>query len=107
MPRVGILAAGEGWHYQALARALSASGCATVRLDPERLVGRAGSPSDLAAAGASAAPVALRDLDAILVRVIPPGSLDQIVFRVDALHLLADGGLPVVNPPRCLERTID
>jgi RimK family alpha-L-glutamate ligase len=46
-------------------------------------------------------------LDALLVRVIPPGSLDQIVFRVDLLHLLADRGLPIVNGPRCLERTID
>ncbi len=26
---------------------------------------------------------------------------------MDALHLLRDGGLPVINPPRALERTID
>jgi RimK family alpha-L-glutamate ligase len=111
--RVGILAATEGWHYGALARAFAALGCDAVRLDPQRLVGRVGEISDLAARPGGAAartdapPVPLQTLDALLVRVIPPGSLDQIVFRVDALHLLADGGLPVVNPPRCLERTID
>ena len=115
MARVGILAAGAGWHFGALARAFAAIGCDVVRLDPRRLVGRIGETSDLAAgagpggaaARSDAPPAPLHALDALLVRVIPPGSLDQIVFRVDALHLLADGGLPVVNPPRCLERTID
>jgi RimK family alpha-L-glutamate ligase len=50
---------------------------------------------------------ALEDLDAILVRFIPPGSLDRIVFRMDLLHALADCGIPVINPPRAIERTID
>ncbi|HYV84969.1 MAG TPA: RimK family alpha-L-glutamate ligase [Patescibacteria group bacterium] len=112
MARVGILAATGGWHFTALARAFAANGCETVRLDPERLIGRIGPAGGIAAGAASAARAAgplvpLEGLDALLVRVIPPGSLDQIVFRVDALHLLADGGLPVVNQPRCLERTID
>src|SRR5580765_4092623 len=119
MVRIGILAATGGWHFAALARAFAAIGCETIRLEPRRLVGRIDATCDTAAGGAAApgstaprpratAPlVPLEDLDALLVRVIPPGSLDQIVFRVDALHLLADGGLPVVNPPRCLERTID
>lgn len=120
MTRIGILAATEGWHFTALARAFATLGCETLRLDPQRLVGRVAETSGLAAgAGVAAMPrsparratepprVPLDAIDALLVRVIPPGSLDQIVFRVDALHILADGGLPVVNPPRCLERTID
>jgi RimK family alpha-L-glutamate ligase len=127
--RVGILAATEGWHFTALARALAAAGCETLRLDPQRLVGRVAGTATLAAGAGAAvvtrnheagspaprspsprpepARVPLDAIDGLLVRVIPPGSLDQIVFRVDALHLLADSGLPVVNPPRCLERTID
>ena len=42
--------------------------------------------------------------DAVIVRGIPRGSLEQVIFRVDALHTLA---VPCVNSPRALERTID
>jgi RimK family alpha-L-glutamate ligase len=101
MPCVGILAAAEGWHLEALRRALHRGGCDVVRCDPTRLVGRVGEKTGVEA-GAF-----LERLDALLVRVVPPGSLDQIVFRIDALHLMADRGLPIVNSPRCLERTID
>ena len=101
MTRVGILAAGDGWHVQALSRALAALGLEPARIDPTRLVGGAGAARDAAVAPG------LDRFEALLVRVIPPGSLDQIVFRIDLLHLLADSGLPIVNPPRCLERAID
>jgi RimK family alpha-L-glutamate ligase len=115
MRRVGILAASDGWHIDALRGAFAMIGCQAIRLDPARLVGRVdGAPGISATLGPAAKPadakqadIGIEGLDALLVRVIPPGSLDQIVFRIDALHLLADGGLPVVNPPRCLERTID
>jgi RimK family alpha-L-glutamate ligase len=97
MRRVGILSAADGWHIERLRRAFAALGADTVRLDPTRLWGRVGGPRR----------GPLEGLDALVVRLIPPGSLDQIVFRVDALHLLADAGVPVVNAPRALERTID
>ena len=42
--------------------------------------------------------------DAVIVRGLPRGSLEQVIFRVDALHTLA---VPCVNSPRALERTID
>jgi RimK family alpha-L-glutamate ligase len=42
--------------------------------------------------------------DAVIVRGIPRGSLEQVIFRVDALHTLA---MPCINGPRALERTID
>jgi len=44
---------------------------------------------------------------AVLARIIPAGSLEQIVFRVDALHTLEERGIPVVNPARTIERTVD
>jgi RimK family alpha-L-glutamate ligase len=100
MRKVGILAAADGWHLRELRRAFGALGADTVRLDPTRLVGRT-------RAAARDADAPWGDLDALVVRVVPPGSLDQIVFRVDLLHRLADRGLPVVNAPRALERTID
>jgi RimK family alpha-L-glutamate ligase len=50
---------------------------------------------------------ALDDCDAVLVRGIPRGSLEQVIFRVDALHALEARGVACVNGPRALERTID
>jgi glutathione synthase/RimK-type ligase-like ATP-grasp enzyme len=49
----------------------------------------------------------LHDCDAVLVRGIPRGSLEQVVFRVDSLHLLERAGVRVVNPARAIERTVD
>jgi RimK family alpha-L-glutamate ligase len=43
----------------------------------------------------------------VLARIIPSGSLEQIIFRVDALHRLEDRGTRVVNSPRTIERTVD
>ncbi|HUF34347.1 MAG TPA: RimK family alpha-L-glutamate ligase, partial [Gemmatimonadales bacterium] len=45
--------------------------------------------------------------DAVLARIIPAGSLEQVIFRVDALHRLEDRGLRVVNSARAIERTVD
>jgi RimK family alpha-L-glutamate ligase len=49
----------------------------------------------------------LEGCDAIIVRGIPRGSLEQVIFRVDALHALVERGATCVNGPRAIERTID
>ena len=51
--------------------------------------------------------VSLDDCDAVIVRGIPRGSLEQVIFRVDALHALEARGVTCVNGPRALERTVD
>ncbi len=38
---------------------------------------------------------------------MPLGSLEQIVFRMNALHVAHSLGTPIWNPPRCLEIAID
>ena len=43
----------------------------------------------------------------MLARIIPNGSLEQIIYRVDALHWLEDRGVPVMNSPRAIERCVD
>jgi RimK family alpha-L-glutamate ligase len=45
--------------------------------------------------------------DAVIVRGIPRGSLEQVIFRVDVLHALEARGVTCVNGPRAIERTID
>lgn len=46
-------------------------------------------------------------LDALLVRPIGRGSLDEILYRVNTLHRLSEAGLYIVNPPRAIERCVD
>lgn len=49
----------------------------------------------------------LQELDAILVRTMPLGSLEQVIFRMDCLQALSRAGVQVINPPRSLEVAID
>lgn len=49
----------------------------------------------------------LSSFDAILVRTMPPGSLEQVVFRMNALARLEAEGVRVVNPARCIESAVD
>lgn len=41
------------------------------------------------------------------VRGVPGGSLEEIVLRLDFLHMLAAAGRPVFNTGRTIERTVD
>jgi ribosomal protein S6--L-glutamate ligase len=43
----------------------------------------------------------------VLVRTMPPGSLEQVVFRMDALARLEAAGTPVINPARAIEAAVD
>jgi RimK family alpha-L-glutamate ligase len=49
----------------------------------------------------------LKSFDAVIVRSMPPGSLEQIVFRMDLLARLEASGPSVFNPPRAIEAAVD
>jgi ribosomal protein S6--L-glutamate ligase len=49
----------------------------------------------------------LSQADAVLVRTMPPGSLEQVVLRMDLLARLEAAGTPVINPPRAIEAAVD
>lgn len=51
--------------------------------------------------------VALDQCTRVLARIIPDGSLEQQIFRLDALHALEESGVRVVNSARTIERTVD
>jgi len=100
--RLAVLAARTGWHTGELERAAAERGYAISILPYEGLVATIG-PAPGLRSGASE----LDDADVILARIIPSGSLEQIIYRVDALHRLEDRGIPVVNSPRAIERSVD
>jgi len=49
----------------------------------------------------------LADAAAVLARIIPNGSLEQVIHRVDTLHRLEEDGIRVMNPARAIERSVD
>jgi RimK family alpha-L-glutamate ligase len=51
--------------------------------------------------------VAVFDADAVLSRIIPEGSLEQIIYRVDTLHWIEERGIAVMNSARAIERSVD
>lgn len=49
----------------------------------------------------------LDEFHAVLVRTMPPGSLEQVVFRMDALARCEAAGICVINPPKAVEAAVD
>ncbi len=94
--RIAVLAGGDGWHVRDLRRAAAALGHEAAAVDFRGV-----------AAGVAAGPEPLAGFDAVLVRTMPPGSLEQVVFRMDVLHRLRARGVPVVNPPAAVEACVD
>lgn len=43
----------------------------------------------------------------VFVRGVPGGSLEQVIFRLNILHMCVKQGIPVFNSPRAIERTVD
>jgi RimK family alpha-L-glutamate ligase len=97
-----ILASREGWHTQELTRALGARGHTWALVPYEGLTASLGGRPGLRSGAAE-----LDQADVVLPRIVPAGSLEQIVFRMDALHRLTERGVRVVNTARAIERTVD
>jgi len=49
----------------------------------------------------------LDDLDALIIRPIGRGSLEELVFRMDMLYKLERRGFYMVNPPDAIEHCVD
>ena len=94
--RIGILGAENGWHVRDLQRAAL-------------LLGHEATPIDFRRIGANVhvGPNGLSTFDYIVVRTMPPGSLEQVVFRMDVLHRLEAQGTPILNPSRAVETCVD
>lgn len=102
--RIGIITRNEnGWCSIQLRKAIEKRGVASHCFSFPHLVARV-----------SAAPCAMvdemditRELDALILRPIGRGSLEEIIFRMDLLHRLQRLGMAIVNPPVAIERAVD
>src|SRR5262245_44358657 len=98
--RIALLSGGSGWHVQDVLRAAAELGHAARLLDFRHLADER--------PGLSRPKAGLFcDFDAILVRTMPAGSLEQVVFRMDLLHAAVADGVKVLNPPRAVETCVD
>ena len=93
---ITLLSAGNGWHVRDLTRAAMELGHTTRLHSFSKLNDSIGPTGEDGLQG-----------DVWLVRTMPPGSLEQVVFRMDVLHRLEASGIPVINRPRALETCID
>lgn len=100
--KVAILGANPGWHAEQLQGALQARGHLCTLLPITHLNARVGLSPRLSSLGTD-----LDSFDLVLVRFIPAGSLEQLIFRMDSLHLLEARGMRVINRPAAIERTVD
>ena len=105
-PRIAILCGANLWHVDDLLRAAKLRDIRLEIADPEKL--RAECPS---AEGSSPAVrcggLELTEFDGLVVRSLPGGSLEQVIYRMDALQALQSAGVAVINPPKALEAAVD
>jgi RimK family alpha-L-glutamate ligase len=104
---ISILSVRSGWHTDELCRALAERGHVGVVVPYEGLVARIGFGGGSRDPLLRSEGMPLFEADAVLARIIPSGSLEQIIYRVDALHWIEERGVPVINSPRAIERSVD
>src|SRR3954452_20247914 len=107
MKKLVALVYGMGWNVQDLDRAAGALEVDFEAVPFPSVVGRLGGVGAGGRERIEAGGVDLTGGDGVLVRIMPRGSLGQVVFRMDALHRLHALGVPVMNPPRAVEASVD
>ena len=100
--KFAVLAAPDSWYFRDLARAGGSRHEVVVRSFSELTASVSTGGHRLSSNGSD-----LSEFDAVIVRTMPPGSLEQVVFRMDALGRLEASGVVVVNSPRSLEAAVD
>lgn len=100
--KIGILGSPDSWHCQELDQAWNKRGVSPVFIDPRAMVAHLGDHS-----GVTSAMISMGQMDLVMVRSIPSGSLEQVIYRMDALHQLENFGLRIVNTPGAIEKMVD
>lgn len=102
MRRVAIITDDPGWHGKQLCRAFAQHACAAeyaslteCRIQVDGLL-----------------PIRIPGFEkklpeAVFVRGVPGGSLEEVVFYLDVLHALKIVGVPVYNDAHAIERSVD
>ncbi len=103
MDRIAIFTDEPGWHGARLRQAFVDQGyaCEYVSLTECRLTTESSELPVLIPGFEQTLP------DAVFVRGVPGGSLEEVVFYLDILHALQALNIPVYNDGRAVERSVD
>ena len=101
--KIGVLANASSWYWHEIERAAVARGHVCERYEFSLLHAACG----LGSVGIAQGENQLSDCDVVVVRTMPPGTLEQVVFRMDALQRLHLAGTRVVNSPKAIECATD
>lgn len=102
-PQIGILGSAKGEHTLLLQQALLERGADPHILLPRRLLSSLPQGGTTTRAGDDI----LERLDGLMVRLLPSGSLEQVIYRLNVLHVLEGRGLRIINSPDVIEKTVD
>ncbi|MEM2103206.1 MAG: 30S ribosomal protein S6--L-glutamate ligase, partial [Candidatus Bathyarchaeia archaeon] len=101
---MGILTRNEnGWCSIQLRRAMEKNGITPFCFGFSKLVAHVGVCPKVTVDETDVA----KELDALIMRPIGRGSLEEIIFRMDLLHKLHRLGVVIINPPSAIERSVD
>lgn len=102
--QIGVLGNPGSWYFDDLSRAAGAAGHRCTRLEFHRLSTRIASEGP---ESVFCGEIDVASLDAIVVRTMPPGSLEQVVYRMDVLARCEAAGVNVLNPAKSVECAVD
>ena len=101
--KIAVISRRDSWYRRDLERAIRANGHEFFRIDFPRLTGQLRRGHSLIETAGGR----LAECDVVIVRTMPPGSLEQVVFRMDALAEIEAAGVEVINPAKALECAVD
>ena len=101
--KIAVLGQPASWYAADLSRAATARGHSLEVLPFERLSAAVVAGREQIRYGE----VDLMQFEAVIIRTMPPGSLEQVVVRMDLLGQLQARGIQIVNPPKAVECAVD
>ena len=101
--KIGIVGSDkEEWHIKRLLKELKKQGAEAYLLPITRFKANIAAKPHVSVSGYS-----IDDYDALIVRRVPGGTVEQVFYRMDALHRLEEAGVTVFNPSRSIEKSVD
>jgi RimK family alpha-L-glutamate ligase len=101
--KIGILGNdGKEWHIQRLLGELRSRGAEAYVFPAAKLVSRITLEPKISVKG-----YMIEDYDAVIVRRMPGGTAERVFYRMDAVHMLEEYGVYVVNPALSIEKSVN
>jgi RimK family alpha-L-glutamate ligase len=100
--KIVILGNQDGWHARALHSAFIRKGKTAEFAEADDIQVQLGKSSEVITSS-----TCLSDAELVIVREVPGGSLEQVIFRMDALHQLENSGVKLINSPYAIEKMVD